>query len=392
VTRPSGTETGTYDDQDRLLTYGDATYGYTKAGELRFKAEAGDTTFYQYDALGNLMEVNLPDGTDIEYVVDGFNRRVGKKVDGVLVQGFLYQDQLNPVAELDSAGNVVSQFVYGTRGNVPDYLIRNDTTHRIVADHLGSVRLVVNVTDRTVVQRVVYDEFGREDEFGHELDDTNPGFQPFGYAGGLLDGQTRLTRFGVRDYDSEGGRWTTRDPFNVRKGPNGYSYVAANPINLIDPVGKSACDPPRIPCRIGLAGLELIMRFEGWSARQYPDQTGHPTIGFGHLIQPGETFPEPLTREQGIALLCLDIARIVNPALDLISVPLEQHQVDALASFIFNVGNGAFGSSTLLILLNQGNYDAVPGQLARWVYSNGQRLSGLVRRRAEEAALFGREE
>jgi lysozyme len=134
------------------------------------------------------------------------------------------------------------------------------------------------------------------------------------------------------------------------------------------------------------------MRFEGWSARQYPDQTGHPTIGFGHLIQPGETFPEPLTREQGIALLCLDIARIVNPALDLISVPLEQHQVDALASFIFNVGNGAFGSSTLLILLNQGNYDAVPGQLARWVYSNGQRLSGLVRRRAEEAALFGREE
>jgi RHS repeat-associated protein len=153
-------------------------------------------------------------------------------VDGVLVQGFLYQDQLNPVAELDSAGNVVSQFVYGTRANVPDYVIKNDTTYRIVADHLGSVRLVVKVSDGTAVQRLAYDEFGRE------VQNTNPGFQPFGYAGGLTDGETGLIRFGARDYDPVTGRWTAPDPLGFASGDeNLYGYVVADPINLFDPFG-----------------------------------------------------------------------------------------------------------------------------------------------------------
>jgi RHS repeat-associated protein len=250
VTRPGGTETGTYDDQDRLLTYGSATYGYTKAGELQFKVEGTDTTFYRYDALGNLLEVNLPDGTNIEYVVDGLKRRVGKKVDGVLVQGFLYQDQLNPVAELDSAGNVVSQFVYGTRANVPDYLIRNDTTYRIVADHLGSVRLVVNGTDGTVVQRVVYDEFGRE------VENTNPEFQPFGYAGGLTDRQAGVIRFGARDYDPQLGRWTTKDPIRFAGSyPNLYVYAGADPVNLLDFTGLQ-------PLRLSECLKEFLGRFQ----------------------------------------------------------------------------------------------------------------------------------
>ncbi|HLB36960.1 MAG TPA: RHS repeat-associated core domain-containing protein [Gemmatimonadales bacterium] len=232
VTRPSGMVTGTYDAQDRLLSYAGATYGYTRAGELRFKAEGGDTTFYRYDALGNLLEVNLPDGTDIEYIVDGFNRRVGKKVNGVLVQGFLYQDQLNPVAELDGTGTVVSRFVYGTRANVPDYMIKGGVTYRIVADHLGSVRLVVRATDGVVVQRIAYDEFGRE------LMNTNPGLQPFGYAGGLTDGQTGLIRFGARDYDPVSGRWTTKDPVRFAgQDTHLYSYVRDDPVNTVDITG-----------------------------------------------------------------------------------------------------------------------------------------------------------
>jgi hypothetical protein len=62
--------------------------------------------------------------SDDTYVIDLQNRRIGKKVNGVLTQGFLYQDGLNPVAELDGSGNVVARFVYGTRGNVPDYLVK----------------------------------------------------------------------------------------------------------------------------------------------------------------------------------------------------------------------------------------------------------------------------
>ena len=111
--------------------------------------------------LGNLSIVVQPDGTLISYVIDGNNRRVGKRVGGVLMQGFLYKDQLNPVAELDGTGTVVSRFIYGTRGNVPDYMVRAGATYRIVSDHLGSPRLVVNTTDGSVAQRIDYDETKR---------------------------------------------------------------------------------------------------------------------------------------------------------------------------------------------------------------------------------------
>jgi YD repeat-containing protein len=82
-TGPNGTVTGTYDNQDRLLTYGGRIYIYTLNGELLTKIVDTDTTRYNYDAFGNLVSVRLPDGTYIEYVIDGQNRRVGKKLNGV---------------------------------------------------------------------------------------------------------------------------------------------------------------------------------------------------------------------------------------------------------------------------------------------------------------------
>jgi RHS repeat-associated protein len=158
---------------------------------------------------------------------------MGKKVNGVWVQGWLYQNQLNPVAELDGAGNVVSRFVYGTKANIPDYMVKGAQTYRIITDHLGSPRLVVDASTGTIVQRMDYDEFGNVHL------DTNPGFQPFGFAGGLYDPHTKLTRFGARDYDAETGRWTAKDPIRFDgDGPNLYGYVVSNPVNLIDPEGK----------------------------------------------------------------------------------------------------------------------------------------------------------
>ena len=149
---PNGVLVGSYDAQDRLLSYGDASYGYTRAGELAWKAVGADTTRYTYDVLGNLRRVELPDGQVIEYVIDPQNRRVGKKVDGVLVQGLLYGSQLAPVAELDGSGQVVSRFVYATQVNVPDYMEKGGRRYRLVTDHLGSVRRVVEVESGAVVQ------------------------------------------------------------------------------------------------------------------------------------------------------------------------------------------------------------------------------------------------
>ena len=100
-----------YDNQDRLANNNLASFTYTDNGELLSKTEGSDVTSYSYDVLGNLMSVVLPSGNTIEYIIDGSNRRIGKKVDGVLEQGFLYKDQLNPVAELDGTGAVVSRFI-----------------------------------------------------------------------------------------------------------------------------------------------------------------------------------------------------------------------------------------------------------------------------------------
>jgi RHS repeat-associated protein len=231
-TTGANVETGTYDDQDRLLSYANCSYSYTTNGELQTKTCGSETTAYNYDVLGNLLSVVLANGVQIEYVIDGQNRRVGKKVNGNLVQGFLYQDQLSPVAELNPNSSIRSRFVYGEKSNVPAYMIRDGITYRIISDHLGSPRLVINTTNGTVTQRLDYDEFG------NIISDTNPGFQPFGFAGGIYDQHTKLTRFGARDYDSHTGRWTMKDPIMFDGGDaNLYGYVLGDPVNLIDPYG-----------------------------------------------------------------------------------------------------------------------------------------------------------
>jgi RHS repeat-associated protein len=122
--------------------------------------------------------------------------------------------------------------VYGTRINVPDYMVADGTTYRLISDHLGSVRLVVDATTGVVAQRLDYDEFG------NVTSNTNAGFQPFGFAGGLYDADTGLVRFGARDYDPEVGRWTAKDPILFEGGDtNLYAYCGNDPVNYVDTDG-----------------------------------------------------------------------------------------------------------------------------------------------------------
>lgn len=231
-------EGATYDDQDRLLTHGTKSYDYTANGELASKHDSATstTTTYQYDALGNLLQVNLPDTRVIQYVIDAAGRRVGKKIDGVLEQQLMYRGGLRPVAEIDGAGTLVGRFVYGTRINVPDYVVRSGVVYRIITDHLGSVRLVVRIDTGEVVQRMDYDEWGAVTN-----DYVAGGFQrvPFGFAGGICDPDTKLVRFGTRDYDPEAGRWTAKDWIGFAGGdPNLFGYVLGDPVNGVDPEGR----------------------------------------------------------------------------------------------------------------------------------------------------------
>ncbi len=239
----AGPSIAVYDDQDRLLSYAGTSYTYSAAGDLETSTDASGTTTYAYDALGNLRSVVLPDAEQIEYGIDGQNRRVAKKVCPAPctppatpqpVQGFLYGDQLRIVAELDASNDVVSRFVYATRANVPDSMIKSGVTYRILSDQVGSVRLVVNADTGAIAQRIDYDAWGNPTYVTGP-----PDFQPFRFAGGLMDLDTGLVRFGARDYDPRVGRWTSKDPIGFSgNDANLFGYVMSDPVNMIDPSGQ----------------------------------------------------------------------------------------------------------------------------------------------------------
>ncbi len=227
------TNGATLDAQDRLLSDTTATYAHDFLGRRTSRTAAGATTTYRWDVYSRLVGIDLPTGQKITNVFDPLGRIIARRVDGTLTEGFLYGDVLGPIAQLDSTGAVKSRFVYGTRSESPEYVERDGTRYRVWHDIRGSVRLVVDATTGTVAQRLDYDAWGRI------TNDTNPGFQPFGYAGGLYDARTGLTHFGVRDYDPETGRWLSKDPLGRVAEPNAYRYVGNDPINFIDPTGLS---------------------------------------------------------------------------------------------------------------------------------------------------------
>jgi GH24 family phage-related lysozyme (muramidase) len=139
--------------------------------------------------------------------------------------------------------------------------------------------------------------------------------------------------------------------------------------------------------RTSRRGLEFIKNEEGCVLQVYRDPAGYPTIGVGHLLKPGEVFDQ-ITEEEAFSLLARDLAVAENAVNKMVRVPLSQNQFEALVSFVFNVGSGNFETSTLLQLLNQGQYDAVPGELAKWKKAGGKVLPGLVARRRREGELW----
>lgn len=135
-------------------------------------------------------------------------------------------------------------------------------------------------------------------------------------------------------------------------------------------------------------GLSLIELSEGFSATVYSDAAGFPTVGYGHKIRPGEDFSGGVTPAQAALILQADAAEAEAAVNELVKVPLNQNQFDALVDFTYNLGAQVLKESTLLRLLNGSNYAAVPSEIERWVYAAGEVRPGLVTRRKREAALW----
>jgi lysozyme len=134
-------------------------------------------------------------------------------------------------------------------------------------------------------------------------------------------------------------------------------------------------------------GLALTEDFEGCKLIAYRDQGGVWTIGWGHT---GPDVHEGLvwTQEQADAALVADKSKARAAIRKYVTVPLTEHQFAALEDFDFNVGEGNFSGSTLLKMLNGGNYAGAAKQLELWDHVHGNVIAGLLRRRLAEEAMF----
>jgi lysozyme len=133
-------------------------------------------------------------------------------------------------------------------------------------------------------------------------------------------------------------------------------------------------------------GLKLTESFEGCRLQAYLDSVGVPTIGYGHTH--GVTMGMTCTQEQADAWLQEDVQEAVQAVNNLVTVPLTQQQFDALVDFTFNLGTGALQHSTLLRLLNSGNYQGAAGEFEKWDKAGGKVLPGLLKRRQAERDMF----
>jgi len=178
---------------------------------------------YSWDAANRLTKITQSSGVT-EFVYNGAGRRVQEKFNGVIVKQWIWDGTFQPVEERNSAGIVTKRF----HGSVGEQI--NGADYFRTTDHLGSVR---EMTDSTggVRARYDYDPYGRMTKVSGDLE------ADFGFTGHYRHQASGLNLTLFRAYDSEEGRWLSRDPIGEEGGINLYGYVANNPVRWVDPFG-----------------------------------------------------------------------------------------------------------------------------------------------------------
>ncbi len=152
--------------------------------------------------------------------------------------------------------------------------------------------------------------------------------------------------------------------------------------------------PINPPMSASPALVPIVEEDEGFSPVITNDE-GHPMIGFGCDLLPDEVEHyqaiQPISRDMGVELLLsrmVPVEHVVDHFVNWLTVSLNQNQFDALCDFVYNEGSGHFASSTLLKLLNQGDYQGAADQFLVWDVAGGKVEPGLLARRQQERALF----
>ncbi|MBN2164658.1 MAG: hypothetical protein JW717_00105 [Marinilabiliaceae bacterium] len=222
---------------------------------------------YNYDIFGNLNSVTWASQSQ-DYIYDGYDRQIATYQNGSVKRKLIYGLGSTPIAELNENDRIINTFVYAD-SHTPVLMRKGNTDYYIVSDIRGSVRMVVKATTGAIRQQLEYDAFGKV------LSDDNPGYSPFGYAGGLYDYRTELIRFGARDYYPEIGRWTGEDPIGFLSGDiNFYAYCTNDPVNFIDPSGFSTTSNSNLAVVIG-ENMDRVnkaaedLRNQGYNVKTY---------------------------------------------------------------------------------------------------------------------------
>jgi RHS repeat-associated protein len=225
---PAGSTNYTYDDIDRLQKAGQASYKWDSNGNLISKTDANGTTTYSYNYEDKLVQITFPDGTTNKFTYYPDGRRLSK-TDRAGNTTYFYYDGDNMVLEKDELGNTVARYTSGL--DVDDWISMNreGDSYFYIKDRLGSVTGLAD-SNQYLANRYKYDAFG-------DIIETNGNIvNPYLYTGREYDEESRLFYYRARYYDSEMGRFISKDPVKDRK-YNPYSYVNNNPISLVDPYG-----------------------------------------------------------------------------------------------------------------------------------------------------------
>jgi RHS repeat-associated protein len=159
------------------------------------------------------------------------DQRVAKLINGEVVEKYLWANLTTLLAIYNPDDSLKQRFEYATQ-RMPISMSMGNDKYYLHYDQIGSLRAISD-NSHHIIKEITYDSFG------NILTDSNPTFTiPFGFAGGLYDADTKLTRFGYRDYDAFVGKWTAKDPIGFDGGDsNLYGYVLGDGVNFVDPSG-----------------------------------------------------------------------------------------------------------------------------------------------------------
>jgi RHS repeat-associated protein len=285
----------TFDVQDRILQSGEVSYHVDQDGFMVSRA----ADLFTYSTRGELLSFQPAGGEDIHYDYDALGRRITRRI-GDRTWQYAYANLDIPWQATSSRAPDMTPtyFYYDDIGHMFAFQ-RGEDWYYVGCDQVGTP-LIVCAADGTVVRRLVFDAWG------NLISDSDPTFElSVGFAGGLADPDTGLVRFGLRDYDSEVGRWTGRDPLLFDGGSaNLYVYAQNNPVCLRDPSGLLCVGASGYAVYGGAGQFCITLQGVSWcTALGLGVGSGFSVNPFGNLAREEEYIQAELSANAGIAML-----------------------------------------------------------------------------------------